>query len=100
MAAQWDLRRPAGWLASRPFIYAGEVSFAFYLVHQITMVNIARWVGHGGAEVALLSLVASCVAAVALHHVIELPFQRVIRGRKSAAASIATHLESNLGIQA
>jgi peptidoglycan/LPS O-acetylase OafA/YrhL len=97
MAAQWDLRRPTGLLTSRPLVYAGGVSFCFYLVHQMTMVNIARWVGHGGAEVALLSFVASCVAAVALHHVVELPFQRLIRGRKSAAASIATHLESNLG---
>jgi len=97
VAAQWDLRHPGGLLASRPLVYAGGVSFCFYLVHQLTMVNVARWVGHGGAEVALLSFVASCVAAVALHHFVELPFQRLIRGRKSAAASIATHLETNLG---
>ena len=93
LAAQRDLQRPHGLLASRWFVYAGEVSFCFYLVHELVIINVLHVVGHGGSEVVIISFGLACLAAIALHHLVELPCQAWIRGKRSAAASIATHPE-------
>jgi len=93
-AAQRDMQRPNGLLASRPLVYAGEVSFCFYVVHQPVLHHILSRAGHGGIEVAMLSLVVSSVVAVILHHAVELPCQALIRGKASAARSVATHPEA------
>jgi peptidoglycan/LPS O-acetylase OafA/YrhL len=80
-AAVVDLDSRRGWLASRPLIYAGEVSFCFYLVHELIIVNMLSSIGRGFGA-ALLLFAISAAAAVALHHVVELPCQRVLRGRQ------------------
>lgn len=90
VAARLDLSRARGLLSSRILVYAGEVSFCFYLVHNLVLVGVRPHFGVGLPDVAV-GLVGSVVAAVALHHAIELPFQRIIRGRASARSSIATH---------
>ena len=93
-AAQRDIQRPNGLLASRPLVYAGEVSFCFYLVHEPVLQHILSRTGHGGVEVAMLSLIVTSAVAVILHHAVELPCQALIRGKASAARSIATHPEA------
>lgn len=37
--------RPTGWLASRPLVWLGEVSFAFYLVHYALLAQSPAWLG-------------------------------------------------------
>ncbi len=90
LAARRDMIHPTGLLASRWFVYAGEVSFCFYLVHQLVIINLQNEVGHGGYGVAALALAVSVALAVALHHAVERPMQSLIRGRASARQSIAT----------
>ncbi len=87
--------RRRGLLTHRASIYLGEVSFAFYLVHLVVLSLVAQlagwghtWFGVRGALPLVVSLVACLAAAIVLHHVIELPFQRVLRGR--GRPSIAT----------
>ena len=90
MAARFDLAGSRGLLGSSALVYAGEVSFCFYLVHYLVLGPVRSQVG-GGLSGAATGLVAAVVAAMALHHAVELPFQRLIRGRLSAQQSIATH---------
>lgn len=78
-------------------VYAGEVSFAFYLVHELVIMNLAAAVGAGGAPVQrlafpALALALSAMAAVALHHVVERPAQKWIRRRwlKATARSVSS----------
>jgi peptidoglycan/LPS O-acetylase OafA/YrhL len=78
-AVHRDLGHGADWLSGRWLVYAGQVSFAFYLVHELVMVNLLHETGHRGWLVALESLVLSAIAAVALHHLVEIPCQRLIR---------------------
>jgi peptidoglycan/LPS O-acetylase OafA/YrhL len=75
-------------------VYAGEVSFCFYLVHELVLQHILTRAGHGGVDIAILSLIVTCAVAVILHHAVELPCQALIRGKVSAARSIATHPEA------
>jgi peptidoglycan/LPS O-acetylase OafA/YrhL len=78
-AVQGELRRGGGWLASKPLVYAGQISFAFYLVHELVMVNLLHETGQMGWPMALESLAAAAIAAIALHHLVEIPAQRLIR---------------------
>jgi peptidoglycan/LPS O-acetylase OafA/YrhL len=94
LAAQRDLQRPKGLLASRWMVYAGEVSFSFYLVHQLVIENVGHLIGHGGLPVAAVDFLVSVLAAVLVHHAVEVPCQALIRGRLSAARSIAVHPEA------
>jgi len=80
-AAVLDLSGSRGLLTSRPLIYAGEVSFCFYLVHQLIIANLKPVLGSGLPD-ALLLFVAAGAAAGALHHLVELPGQRLLRGRQ------------------
>jgi peptidoglycan/LPS O-acetylase OafA/YrhL len=80
LAAQSDIANRRGPLRLRPFVYAGEVSFAFYLVHQFVLLHLASDLGDG-KRIALLSLVTAAAFAIALHHVVERPMQRLILGK-------------------
>ncbi|MCU1595554.1 MAG: acyltransferase 3 [Frankiales bacterium] len=73
-AATADLDQRAGWLCSRPLVYAGQVSFAFYLVHELVMLNLDLT----GATGAALALLITSVLAIALHHAVERPAQRAL----------------------
>lgn len=84
-AARADLAGTRSWLTTRPMVYAGEVSFAFYLVQFIAFGKLHE------ARPDLPPLTASAwsaviavIAAVALHHLVERPAQRVIMGRAFA----------------
>ncbi len=82
MAAQRDLDQPTGWLTMRPFVYAGQLSFAFYLVHQLVGLNVfLGWASLRGVTRILVQFVIAVVAAAVLHHLIERPCERWIRTR-------------------
>jgi peptidoglycan/LPS O-acetylase OafA/YrhL len=82
LAAQRDLSGAKGVLSSKALVYAGQVSFCFYLVHELIIVNLRHKVGTGWG-IAVLALALAMVAAVALHHLVELPFQRILRGHRA-----------------
>ena len=82
--------RCEGLLGSRPLVFAGEVSFALYLVHMPVIVAwkgiVAEMRGIDSAfTVAPLELIglflATSALAVALHLLIEKPGRRWIRAR-------------------
>ncbi|ROR91378.1 acyltransferase family protein [Nocardioides aurantiacus] len=88
--AQRDLTGRRGGLTSRAAVLAGEVSFAFYLVHELVIVNLLPVLP---ADPALQLLVISpvCVAAaVALHLVVERPCHRLLRDRPGSLALAPT----------
>lgn len=96
LAASADLRGASGLLTHRWAVYAGEVSFAFYLVHELVIMNLIAAVGGeggwSGLAWAVMALVLSVMAAVALHHAVELPAQRwlrrrLLRGRQPSGTS-------------
>lgn len=64
-------------------LYAGKVSFCFYLVHQLTVNQTFVVLGEGVPQ-AVLALAVSCGLAVALHHTVEIPAHRMILQRAGA----------------
>lgn len=83
-----DMRGVPSILHRRWATYAGEVSFAFYLVHELVIMNLIPLLGQGagtltGAAFSLLAFVVAALAAAALHHLVELPAQSAIRRRFS-----------------
>jgi peptidoglycan/LPS O-acetylase OafA/YrhL len=89
-AALADLQGRPGRLRSRTLVYLGQVSFAFYLVHELVLLNLTPRLGTawsrpiGYVLLAVLGLVA-LAAAMALHHGVEKPMQVLIRGRRPSA---------------
>jgi peptidoglycan/LPS O-acetylase OafA/YrhL len=83
--AMSDLTSPRGpvhpWL-----LFAGEASFAFYLVHEVVIVNLRELVPVPGPVQAVLMLVVACLAAAALHLVVERPANRALRDRSRSVA--------------
>ncbi len=82
-AAGADLRRVPGLLTHRWLVYAGELSFAFYLVHGQVLSLVGRQVTQFptkpvGATYVLGALALATVAAMLLHHLVEKPAQRRI----------------------
>lgn len=83
-----ELRAPRGILASRPLVYAGEISFCFYLVHELVLANVIGEGRQDGNAVATVIFLAATLLAIALHELVEKPLQSRIRG-SSAPPSIA-----------
>jgi peptidoglycan/LPS O-acetylase OafA/YrhL len=95
-----DLIGRRSWMASRWAVYLGQLSFAFYLVHQLVLdLVLKRWMPLTTASVpgALLrtavALVLSLAGAAALHHGVELRGQRLLtrRRRSSAPSSVVPY---------
>ena len=86
-AAHADLSRRAGILRMRPFIYAGEISFAFYLVHQFAISAVVHLHAPEVPRV-LLSLFGGVALAVLGHELIEKPANNRLRrfGNERAAS--------------
>ena len=80
---------------ARPWaVYLGQLSFAFYLVHQVVMDLVMKqlWPMHertgiGVLERAAPALLLSVLAAMALHHLVELPGQRLLTRRRRAVVA-------------
>jgi len=94
-------------LKSRLAVYLGEISYAFYLIHQPILRTVDRlslaedpgsfyWVS-GGAL--LLSLAASMV----LHHLVELPVRKLLLGltkRKEGSSAVRASFKSSASLLA
>jgi peptidoglycan/LPS O-acetylase OafA/YrhL len=72
-------------------VYLGQLSFAFYLVHQMVLdLVLKRLLPLSTPTVdallprAAIALVLSLLAAMALHHLVELPGQRLLTRRRRA----------------
>jgi peptidoglycan/LPS O-acetylase OafA/YrhL len=88
-AAASDVAGRPSWLTHRWMIYAGQLSFAFYLVHELVIVNLRRSLALHGPSAAALYLAVAALAAIALHHLVELPCQRLLRDKTKAGGSAA-----------
>jgi peptidoglycan/LPS O-acetylase OafA/YrhL len=78
VSAGADLRQEHSWMTRRWMVYLGELSFSFYLVHEVVLLTMVRG-GHGGWWLTL-SLPISVASAMALHHGVELPMHgRILR---------------------
>ena len=82
-------------LASRWAVYLGQISFAFYLVHQLVLdlvlkrlLPLAHPSVAGLFERAAVALALSTIAAMALHHLVELPGQRLLTRKRTRAARV------------
>jgi peptidoglycan/LPS O-acetylase OafA/YrhL len=86
---QADLAGRRGPLTWKWTVYAGQVSFAFYLVHELVILNLQHWLHVSTALQVVSMTVVSIVGAVALHHLVEQPAQRLLarRGPRRAADS-------------
>lgn len=80
-----DCTRSMKFMRAKSLIYAGEISFAFYLVHQWVLIQSVEILGAtltaGG-----ISFVASVGLAVCLHHGVERTANRAILVRFSSRA--------------
>ncbi|MEU8661706.1 acyltransferase family protein [Actinoplanes philippinensis] len=97
-----DLRGTSSFLRRRTMIWLGEVSFAFYLVHQLAIRLVERalggqsWSHPAGMLVAIAMLALSMVGAWALYQIVEKPAMRWFSGSRShpvrtPAPSTITH---------
>ncbi|WP_406076563.1 acyltransferase family protein [Micromonospora sp. NBC_00858] len=95
-AADADVRgRRSPW-RSRPLVWLGEVSFAFYLVHVLVMTSVLRWTGDWGTgfggwrgPAAVLGfLLVNLILAGLLHRFVETPMMRRLTPRRSARPAV------------
>lgn len=85
-AAQADVRGDATFWSRPRLVQLGTWSFAFYLVHQLVVRVVDEalpWPDSTvvGALLVAAVLAVSLVLAAALHHVVEAPAERALRGR-------------------
>ena len=83
-AASTDLRGKPGMLCARWPVYAGEVSFAFYLVHLAIIRNVPSHVHVSSTLMVPVVAAASVAGAVGLHHLVEQPAQRWLASSRGA----------------
>ncbi|MEH1166241.1 acyltransferase [Micromonospora sp. CPCC 205539] len=95
-AADADVRGLRSPWRSRPLVWLGEVSFAFYLVHVLVMTTVLRWTGdwgtgfggwHGPAVVLGFLLVTLLLAGL-LHRYVETPMMRRLASRRRARPAV------------
>lgn len=65
--------------------YLGDLSYALYLWHFVILTMLTAWWGDHASKTGWVTLALTFVAAVASHHLIELPIMRV--GRSHAPAT-------------
>lgn len=83
VAVRLEQRGGLRWLAHPALVYAGKVSFGFYLVQELVLVHLADAMGPG-VTTAALAFALACIGAVALHHGVELPGQTALVRRLGA----------------
>lgn len=97
--AQSDISGKRSVLATRPMVWLGKISFAFYLLHYIAIVVGARWLRQftGRETFSLVEatlalgaiLMVTVVASWLLHQYVERPVMRALAGRRKQAATPA-----------
>lgn len=80
-AAAADIDERPGWLTTRAMTYAGEISYAFYIIQYPVLVEVYNHVTDPWPAT-LLAAFATTGAAIVLHHVVERPIQRLIAPRR------------------
>jgi peptidoglycan/LPS O-acetylase OafA/YrhL len=85
-AVERDTRPLGGWLRSAAMVFAGEASFALYLVHETVILNLPPVLRLPVWAEASAVVAVSAVAAVSLHLVVERPANRVLRGSGNSVA--------------
>ncbi|MET8144884.1 acyltransferase [Sphaerisporangium sp. NPDC005288] len=97
-----DVNRRPSWLRSRVMVWAGEVSFAFYMCHLLVVIFGTMWLTGGksystpvGLGIVALLFVISLAIAAAMFHLVETPIMRRFatsrsRTRHVTAATPAT----------
>ncbi|MDB4458609.1 acyltransferase [bacterium] len=81
--------RSQGWgallLSSRLFVYLGEISYSFYMVHMSVLLMVARHDRIEGSWVTPLQIVCCLGLSIAvsslLYHLVEVPFRKAIVAR-------------------
>ena len=87
--AQADIAGLGGVLGRRVFVWLGEISYCFYLVHQLVLKVLARLLGYlptlpgDGIVWVAVALGLSVVAAWSLHEIVEKPFERRLSGGRT-----------------
>ncbi|MBP1135110.1 peptidoglycan/LPS O-acetylase OafA/YrhL [Arthrobacter sp. PvP023] len=96
-AAGADLQGRRGWLPAKPLIYAGQVSYAFYLVHELVILNLLGLLPDSLAKpvFAVIALAVAISLAIALHHLVELAAQRYL---SRLMRSRTLHAESRVNV--
>ena len=99
--AQTDVAAPRTTLwSSRGLVFLGNISFCFYLVHQLVIRVLTVEVGPAWLSVSTgvrslkvlgLVLAVSLVAAWLLHECVEKPGERLLRGRAPRSAPAHSH---------
>lgn len=88
-AAQRDLRGTPGWLRAPLMVEAGAVSFCFYLIHHVFVLRLSQQgfadLGFSGWPALAVTFAMSLVGAWILHHFVELPMDRKLRGGRQAS---------------
>jgi peptidoglycan/LPS O-acetylase OafA/YrhL len=80
--------RPVRLVGSRPAVYFGEISYAFYLIHPVALTIGVRlgWFDVLTAPEAALAMLAglalSTALAAVLHHLVERPARRLLMRRR------------------
>lgn len=85
-AANRDVERRPGWLQSRPFVMAGEASYAFYLVHELVIVNLLLLLPDDASIQVIVMISVATLCAIALHLAVERPCNRLLRGQGQSLA--------------
>ena len=81
-----DIEGRPGTLHRRAFVFAGEVSFAFYLVHELVIVNLLPLLPGGALVQVVVMATVAVLAAVLLHLLVERPCNRRLRDRVPSLA--------------
>ena len=104
LAAGSDAAGHRSFLNARLSVYLGEVSYAFYLVHVlvlwllVTHLDFARpWSLKRGLVVVAIAFTVTLVAAMALHHGVERPFQRWLLRKPARPEPAAVPAEPVVG---
>jgi peptidoglycan/LPS O-acetylase OafA/YrhL len=84
---QADLAGRKSPLTWRWMVYGGDLAFAFYLVHELTILNLQHWLDLSGVGLTAIAFAVSLAGAMALHHGVERPAQRRLShpGRRGAS---------------
>lgn len=86
-AVRSDVDHRLGILNRRWLVWAGEVSFTFYLVHELVMLNVRSWLGFDGLQMAVIVAVVAATCAIVLHRVVEQPFRSRLRDTYETASA-------------